>query len=133
MRHFDRDVASLVGAKAAGIYGSLEKAVRLMTRQQVRQEIASTIKSNLAQLAGVPVVGDGLEALTGITTAAAPATAVESAVTSPPDDSYMAPWIDTPQCTTCDECTNLNPKIFVYNSEKKAFIKDPHGGRAGTG
>ena len=39
MRHFDRDVTSLSGARAAGIYGSLEKAVRSMTPQQVRQEI----------------------------------------------------------------------------------------------
>jgi pyruvate-ferredoxin/flavodoxin oxidoreductase len=40
----------------------------------------------------------------------------------------MAPWIDTPQCTSCDECTRLNAKIFQYNDKKKAFIKDPLGG-----
>ena len=40
----------------------------------------------------------------------------------------MAPWIDTEECTTCDECTKLNSKIFVYNENKKAIIKDPAGG-----
>ena len=38
-------------------------------------------------------------------------------------------YIETPKCTTCDECTNLNGKMFAYNSEKKAYIKDS---RAGT-
>ena len=40
----------------------------------------------------------------------------------------MAPWIDTPQCTSCDECVNLNSKIFAYNADKKAYIKDPDAG-----
>ena len=40
----------------------------------------------------------------------------------------MAPWIDTEQCTSCDECTKINPKIFVYNAQKKAVIKNPLGG-----
>ena len=40
----------------------------------------------------------------------------------------MAPWIDTPQCTSCDECINLNNKIFAYNEEKKAFIKNAGAG-----
>ncbi|KAA1259179.1 Pyruvate-flavodoxin oxidoreductase [Rubripirellula obstinata] len=43
-------------------------------------------------------------------------------------NGYMAPWIDTPKCTSCDECVNLNPHIFVYNDQKKAIIKDPQGG-----
>lgn len=37
-------------------------------------------------------------------------------------------WIDTPECTACDECTEINPKIFAYNGEKKAVIVDPKGG-----
>jgi pyruvate-ferredoxin/flavodoxin oxidoreductase len=41
---------------------------------------------------------------------------------------YMAPWIDTQECTACDECTNLNPAIFMYNDAKKAVIKDPLAG-----
>ena len=40
----------------------------------------------------------------------------------------VAPWIDTPQCTTCDECTRLNSSIFEYNSDKKAVIKNAQGG-----
>ena len=44
------------------------------------------------------------------------------------DGDYLAPWIETPQCTSCDECTKLNGKIFVYDASKKAYIADPEGG-----
>jgi pyruvate-ferredoxin/flavodoxin oxidoreductase len=40
----------------------------------------------------------------------------------------MAPWLDSEQCTACDECTAINPKIFAYNASHKAYIKDPAGG-----
>jgi pyruvate-ferredoxin/flavodoxin oxidoreductase len=41
----------------------------------------------------------------------------------------MEPYIDSALCTTCDECTNLNRRMFAYNDQKQAYIKDP---RAGT-
>lgn len=56
--------------------------------------------------------------------AAGPVAATEDAS----DNGYLAPWIDVEGCTTCDECTNLNSKIFAYNDKKKAYIKDPKGG-----
>ena len=37
-------------------------------------------------------------------------------------------WIETALCTSCDECTRLNPRLFAYNENKQAFIKDPKGG-----
>ena len=40
----------------------------------------------------------------------------------------MAPWLDTEECTSCDECIQLNPKIFAYNENKKAYIKDAAAG-----
>ena len=38
------------------------------------------------------------------------------------------PYIDTPSCTTCDECTNENNRMFAYDENKQAFIKDPDAG-----
>ena len=38
-------------------------------------------------------------------------------------------WIDSARCTSCNECTNLNKKMFAYNGDKQAYIKDA---RAGT-
>jgi pyruvate-ferredoxin/flavodoxin oxidoreductase len=65
-------------------------------------------------------------------TEAAPA-AVEveeiAAPTEEDDDALvMEPFIDTELCTTCNECTNLNKRMFAYNDNKQAFIKDAKAG-----
>ena len=38
------------------------------------------------------------------------------------------PYIDTPLCTSCNECTNINNRMFAYNENKQAFIKDAKAG-----
>jgi pyruvate-ferredoxin/flavodoxin oxidoreductase len=53
-------------------------------------------------------------------TAAAPAKADLGA--------YEAAWVDTPECTACDECININGNIFAYNAQKKVEIVNPKGG-----
>jgi pyruvate-ferredoxin/flavodoxin oxidoreductase len=45
------------------------------------------------------------------------------------DDLSMDPYIESARCTSCNECTNLNGRMFVYDENKQAYIKDP---RAGT-
>jgi len=42
--------------------------------------------------------------------------------------SFDEPYIDTPLCTSCNECTNLNAQLFHYNAEKQAYIADPAAG-----
>ena len=37
-------------------------------------------------------------------------------------------WIETPECTACDECIQIAPKIFQYNDQKQAVVIDPNGG-----
>lgn len=60
--------------------------------------------------------------------AAAPtaAPAVASAAEEAEEEAvnFSEPFIDTPLCTTCNECTNLNPLMFKYNADKQAFIAD---------
>jgi len=45
--------------------------------------------------------------------------------TAPSSDD---PWIETIRCTTCNECTQLNDRMFGYDAEKRAYIKDPDAG-----
>ena len=45
-----------------------------------------------------------------------------------PAGDYSAPWIDTAQCTACDECIKINDKLFAYNNDKKAYIKSAAAG-----
>jgi hypothetical protein len=40
--------------------------------------------------------------------------------TRSPDDAY----IETPRCSTCEECIHINSKMFAYNNDKQAYIAD---------
>jgi pyruvate-ferredoxin/flavodoxin oxidoreductase len=40
----------------------------------------------------------------------------------------IEPYIDSERCTTCNECINLNKKMFAYNADKQAYVKDPKAG-----
>jgi pyruvate-ferredoxin/flavodoxin oxidoreductase len=45
------------------------------------------------------------------------------------EDLIREPYIETIRCTSCDECTMLNDKMFAYNEDGLAYIADA---RAGT-
>jgi len=38
------------------------------------------------------------------------------------------PWIETIRCTTCNECTQINDRMFSYNEDKRAYVADPDAG-----
>ncbi len=40
----------------------------------------------------------------------------------------MDPYIQSELCTSCDECININKRMFGYNKQKQAYIKDPKAG-----
>jgi pyruvate-ferredoxin/flavodoxin oxidoreductase len=44
-------------------------------------------------------------------------------------DSFEPCWVDTPECTACDECLKLAPKVFAYNSDKKTVVLNPKGAK----
>jgi pyruvate-ferredoxin/flavodoxin oxidoreductase len=44
------------------------------------------------------------------------------------DEMGMEAYIESERCTTCNECTNLNKKLFTYNPAKQAVIKDIKAG-----
>ncbi|HXV76783.1 MAG TPA: ferredoxin, partial [Candidatus Polarisedimenticolaceae bacterium] len=63
--------------------------------------------------------------------AAAPLTAApEPEPTAPVAEpiSFDDPYVASALCTTCNECTNLNPRMFVYNANRQATIADPSAG-----
>ncbi len=94
---------------------------------RIRKEVVSKIAQGIAQIAvggEAPALSIDVEA----PAAAAEAAPAEAAAPAADGGDYMAPWIDTDECTACDECTNLNSAIFEYNGDGKAVIKDPDGG-----
>ena len=90
--------------------------------------------------------GPAFQAPDGFEFGAAPATDVEPAApagdtaepdtaeASPPadeeedEDLVREPWIETIRCTSCDDCTNMNNKMFAYNEEGQAYIADASAG-----
>ena len=60
---------------------------------------------------------------------AAPAAAAGEVAAAPEAGGFEPVWIETPECTACDECTTLAPKVFAYNEQKLAVVINPKGGR----
>ncbi|MCP5065708.1 MAG: pyruvate ferredoxin oxidoreductase [bacterium] len=94
---------------------------------RVRQDVAGRIAAALVGLA------DGSVDAAGVLASALPAGSIvgpgaEVSRSTESAGDAMAPWIDTDECTACDECTQLNPQIFVYDEHEKAIIKNPAGG-----
>ena len=100
---------------------------RAEIEDEVRREVSSRIATGLVQLAS----GEGVVALKDAVTVPHPSTSGNGNginAGAKTHGKYMAPWIDTEQCTACDECVNLNSAIFEYNDQKKAVIKDALAG-----
>ncbi len=57
-------------------------------------------------------------------TAASAAAPIEAAAEKPSDD----PYIETSRCTSCNECTQINDKMFGYDANKQASIVNPDAG-----
>jgi ferredoxin len=70
-----------------------------------------------------PAVAPAAAAPAAQAAAAAPAP-VEAEPARNPDEAY----IETIRCSTCNECTQVNPRMFNYNENKQAFIADLKAG-----
>ncbi len=55
---------------------------------------------------------------------AAAASAVAEAAPAEPERSPDEPYIETARCSSCNECTQINDKMFAYNKDKQAYIAD---------
>jgi len=85
--------------------------------EQARAELLGKISASLASFGtGIPVDSAAVAAAPVAAKAAGP-------------DGYEPVYIDTPECTACDECTKLAPKTFAYNDDKKAIVINPQGSK----
>lgn len=67
-------------------------------------------------------------ALPGDRPAVAPAQAPAQAAADEAPLALDDPYVDTPLCTSCNECTTLNKRLFVYDGNKQAMIGDVSAG-----
>ena len=100
---------------------SLETVEEVDLESKIRQEVVSKMAQKLMKLAGGVTNGS-------LNLVSDQGSSKPSEQPAASNGTSMAPWLDSEECTSCDECINLNPKIFQYDKEKKAYIKDPKVG-----
>jgi pyruvate-ferredoxin/flavodoxin oxidoreductase len=127
-----------------GIAGELEKvdvnALVAQTKAEMAQKLSSTLLSlaasgDVSALAGGAVSANGgngaakadVHGRTSVAGGRMPGATNGNGAAAPAGD-YEPVWIDTPECTACDECMEINPKLFAYNGDKKAIVVDPKAG-----
>ena len=101
----------------AGIHDS--HAERLLARERAAWE-ARRQKETVGLQIAAAAESAAVIASPAATAIVAPEPA-ESAADKPPVDEA---WIETSRCPSCGECTNINDRMFAYNDNKQAYIKD---------
>ncbi len=108
-----------------GLAGLSKKVDPKQIAQQTRTDTVQKLVSGLLNMVDG---GSGASALLDMAQAPSPAGDAATGAPSPSGNGFEPAWIDQTECTSCDECTTINSKIFAYDDSKKAFVKDPVGG-----
>ncbi len=110
-----------------GIAGELDQVDVNALVQQAKIEMANRLSSTLLSLAASGNAG----ALTdNISTQTMEASGSNGSGAGNGEEApdYEPVWIETPECTACDECTEIAPETFVYNDDKQATVSNSRGG-----
>lgn len=99
-----------------GIHNS--HAERLLAQERAKAVAVVTVAAPVAEAVAAPVA----------TPAAAPAPEAVAPEPAKEESHGDGPYIETERCTSCNECTQVNNKMFQYNENKQAFIADPDAG-----
>jgi len=136
---------SLMAAEQAKLEQQLQTRLAELqaeTESQLDTNLGDLTREIVGRIAGQLISGASAPAgfapsPTPARPAAAPATVdapveeVAEAVEEDEDDEPISldePYIDTPLCTSCDDCTKMSAHIFAYDGEKQAYIKDADAG-----
>jgi ferredoxin len=104
-------------------------------------------RESMQRLAAALIRGDGLALAPAPEPAAVPSplipggapqatppaeTAAQAAPAAPEEDGEAPlldePYVDSALCTSCNECTAINGRMFRYNGDKQAFVADVEAG-----
>jgi ferredoxin len=113
-----RHAEALADARRETAGEAMGKLAEMLLRVDLSQ-VAAPRSAPRPAAEAAPAVASDPEAA-----ADAPAASVEEE----DDVSFDDPYIDSPLCTTCNDCINLNPQMFKYNENKQAQIADPDAG-----
>ena len=96
------------------------------TERRLAQERAAWEAEHRRDMQAVPVAEIAPPAVDAV--AAAPSTPAAAAEVAEPARNPDEAYVETARCSTCNECTQLNPRMFAYNENKQAYIKDVMAG-----
>jgi len=116
-----------------GIHNSF--AERALARERARRD-ADAPEAAIATMGAAaipPAAVQGQPASPGTTMpppAAEPAVAGSVVAGAQPVEAVNPdePYIETPRCSTCNECTQINNRMFAYNENRQAYIANPDAG-----
>jgi pyruvate-ferredoxin/flavodoxin oxidoreductase len=111
-----------------GIAGLLGKVDPAEVAGQVRAEMAQKLAAGLLELAAGGGGGNLMASLTSAPEAIEVSGAAAAPASAASSNGFTPAYIDSAECTACDECVSVNAKIFAYNDKKQAYVKDPKGG-----
>jgi len=95
------------------------------------EAVATRVRTELLQRisASLGLSGSHVPPAAPTVPAAAQPVAPETVAVAVPSGGYEACWVDTPECTACDECTTLAPKVFAYNDQKQVVVTNAKGAK----
>lgn len=133
----ERLTAEKERAVAEAAAGAAEAAMRKLAETLLATD-AEQIAAVVAPRAAAPAsVATSHQAVAGTAATAAPSDDSPAATAAPSaspangaadDDVAEDAWIDSVLCTSCNDCINLNGRLFVYNANKQATIGDVTAG-----
>ncbi len=119
-RQFWRQLKGLVGMDRVFDEESVRNQAKVeMARKLTASLLAMATGDSPAMLADFAATGAGGGASAGV----APVNGGNGSA-----GNWEAVWVESPECTACDECMLINPRIFAYNDQKQAIVVDPKGG-----
>jgi ferredoxin len=112
---------AIESARSTAAAGAIERLIGLLADPQgLQAAIAASIQASGAATIPVAQPTVALDA---------PPPAIEPAPSQPVDtELILEPYIDSFLCTTCNDCIDMNPRMFRYNADKQAEIANPGAG-----
>ncbi|WP_281613016.1 2-oxoacid:acceptor oxidoreductase family protein [Flammeovirga sp. SubArs3] len=100
------------------------KEIETVDENKIRQDIVGKLAQGLMKLA----TGESGDISEMIVPSQDDSQSSETIVEVVSNENAMAPWIESEECSGCDECIKINNKMFEYNDQKQAIIKNPGAG-----
>ncbi|MDH3288126.1 MAG: hypothetical protein OEP48_10445 [Betaproteobacteria bacterium] len=126
MWHSLQELGGIHSSQAEKLLARERKAWEEAKQKEIEALWREARSATPAPTAAIPVAAGPVAGAASAPAPAAPATVTAEAVEpEPPSDE---PSIETPRCTTCNECTILNNRMFAYDANKQAYIADINAG-----